>query len=1262
MKTILISQKIQKDFYETRCCLSTEWIDFFNNFDVLVIPILVNSNINKYLENYFVAGIVISGGNDLFKDNKFNLVSNKNLESKIRDEFEIELIKTAINNDIPLLGVCRGCQLIASINGFDIEKGENHVAVSHRLKSINKSKYFPSILKKDILVNSYHNDVIKYNNNVNNDILVTFTSEDGFIESFEYKNEKVLGIMWHPERISLENTVDNLNLISNFFNISIKKTKVFILCAGKGTRLRPLTDEVPKCMVKYKNIEIIDYILESLRINDLNDITLIKGYKHEKLNKKNTKEIINYKYDTTNMVSSLFTAEEYMDESSDIIISYSDIVYSPEIVQKLLLSDDPISVVIDKDWYNLWSQRMEDPLSDAETLKLNKQNYITEIGKKAKSYSEIEGQYIGLIKIKRTMVKKILNFYKTSNLDPNIYLTDFLTLISKNICPLKAVIINGEWAEFDTIEDLNYNLDVSWFKKNLLEFSSKANNLFQLQNNFNDINIAELFYFNHAEWEMNKVDLILEIKNKFKNKNVIVRSSSLNEDTQEKSNAGQFLSINNIKIDDDNNLEKAINLVFESYGEINSNDQILIQESLENIICCGVIFTFDIITKSYYYTVTYDETGSTDSVTSGVNNNNQKCIYSLKGYDNISNKYLKELIPLANKLEKIFGNDKLDIEFAFTKKKDKIILYLLQVRPLVVNEKKLLNYKDLVIYHKKIYKKYKKYLSNECFDLYGNKSILSVMTDWNPAEIIGLKPKQLSLSLYKEIITDNIAMLSRKECGYKDLTNHPLMISFINRPYINTRISFSSLIPVNLEEITSDKLCRYYIDKLENNPDLHDKVEFDICFTCNTVNLKNKLDQLKNYNFNEKEINSININLVELTNKIISPDNKRIEKEYEKLDKLKLFSKKIIGAKEKFETDKIFELTQIIKKYGTLPFSNLARYAFIGKSILLSFVEEKIITNERYNEFMETIHTVSKDMANDIVLLAKNKINKEQFLQKYGHLRPGTYDISSNSYEEDFDTYFSEKYLNDLKNKNIDDNKKKFNLSDNEKKKINSSLIKSYFNNEINAEVIMKFIKQSIESREYSKFIFTKTLSQILKIIKEIFNIYNISIEDGSNIDFKIFNEIYTELKLLPVKDIIMQSINLNKSNYNINNKLNLPQLIKNTNEIFEFEYINTKPTFITKKKIKSDVLFIDDKFKDKDQIINKIIVIENADPGWEWLFSRKINGLITCYGGMNSHMAIRCQELSIPAVIGCGPEKFNLIKCKEIIEINCDLEIVYGI
>ena len=153
----------------------------------------------------------------------------------------------------------------------------------------------------------------------------------------------------------------------------------------------------------------------------------------------------------------------------------------------------------------------------------------------------------------------------------------------------------------------------------------------------------------------------------------------------------------------------------------------------------------------------------------------------------------------------------------------------------------ILNNNMLDVYHDKIFRKFDKYFQNKCYDLYGDKSILSVMTDWNPAEIIGLKPKQLSLSLYKEIITDFTAMLSRKECGYKDLTNHPLLISLINRPYIDARISFSSLIPKNINDKLSSKLCNYYLNKLKNNPDLHDKVEFDICFTTNTINLNKKL-------------------------------------------------------------------------------------------------------------------------------------------------------------------------------------------------------------------------------------------------------------------------------------------------------------------------------------------------------------------------------------------------------------------------------------
>ena len=140
---------------------------------------------------------------------------------------------------------------------------------------------------------------------------------------------------------------------------------------------------------------------------------------------------------------------------------------------------------------------------------------------------------------------------------------------------------------------------------------------------------------------------------------------------------------------------------------------------------------------------------------------------------------------------------------------------------------------------------------------------------------------------------------------------------------------------------------------------------------------------------------------------------------------------------------------------------------------------------------------------------------------------------------------------------------------------------------------------------------------------------------------------------------MIINNIEHNKNNYKINCKLNLPQLIVDSTEIFEFEYINTKPTFITSKKIQKNIISIDSNSVNVEGIKDKIVCVCNADPGWEWLFSRDIAGLITCYGGMNSHMAIRCQELSLPAVIGCGAEKFNKYNKSKVVEIDCNLELI---
>jgi L-glutamine-phosphate cytidylyltransferase len=240
--------------------------------------------------------------------------------------------------------------------------------------------------------------------------------------------------------------------------------KMIILAAGQGTRLRPLTNDKPKCMVEYKNKPIIDYILEIAESSSIEDIAVVNGYKKDVLDSylkdKKLTFYTNERFDQTNMVSTLFCAKEFMDD--DLIISYADIIYKKDILEKLIKSEADFSVVVDSEWEKLWSIRMENPLEDAETLKV-KDTKIVELGKKPKNYSEVEGQYIGLIKISKNIVNKVIDYYDSLDKNKlydakdfdNMYMTSFIQMIIDNLSDVKPVYINGGWIEIDSVEDLN---------------------------------------------------------------------------------------------------------------------------------------------------------------------------------------------------------------------------------------------------------------------------------------------------------------------------------------------------------------------------------------------------------------------------------------------------------------------------------------------------------------------------------------------------------------------------------------------------------------------------------------------------------------------------------------------------------------------------------------------------------------------------------------------------------------------------------------
>ena len=240
--------------------------------------------------------------------------------------------------------------------------------------------------------------------------------------------------------------------------------RVIILAAGQGKRLRPLTDDIPKCMVKIDNKPLISYQLELFNEFDIKDVNIVTGYLEEKVNYSGIKKYFIPCFDKTNMVNTLFCAGELFDGCDDILISYGDIIYNGSVLETIVNARDKINVVIDKNWKEYWSARMDDPLSDAETLKINENGNIKEIGKKAKNYNEIEGQYIGLIKIRKDVVKVVRRYYEGLDRDVlyegngynNMYMTCFLQMLADNLMPLTPVYIENGWMEVDTPSDLEF--------------------------------------------------------------------------------------------------------------------------------------------------------------------------------------------------------------------------------------------------------------------------------------------------------------------------------------------------------------------------------------------------------------------------------------------------------------------------------------------------------------------------------------------------------------------------------------------------------------------------------------------------------------------------------------------------------------------------------------------------------------------------------------------------------------------------------------
>lgn len=760
-----------------------------------------------------------------------------------------------------------------------------------------------------------------------------------------------------------------------------------------------------------------------------------------------------------------------------------------------------------------------------------------------------------------------------------------------------------------------------------LSFSTKAGTLAALQGVLKTARIAPLHAFSVADWQADRQACLTGVEEVLGMAPWIVRSSCGQEDGVMASNAGAFLSILNV---DAHRLETAVEEVIDAYGKNEPTDEVLIQPMLTEVVRSGVAFSHDPNTCAPYRIVNWSEGSNTSAVTGGMGGRvwQQAALSLIPPIPTFA-----PIVALLDELLALFGEVPLDCEFAVTREANGEVLWLLQARPLIVPERPESETAQAERLES-IERKVARGMQPHPF-LMGRRTVYGVMPDWNPAEIVGIRPKPLALSLYRELITDAIWAYQRNNYGYRNLRSFPLMPHFFGLPYIDVRLSFNSFIPADLDDGLAGRLVDHYIDRLLAEPTLHDKVEFEIVFSCYTLDLPKRLETLAEAGFSKNERDSIAHSLRKLTNRIVHPKDGLWHGDAAKINTLNARREQLLVSSAD-PLERIYWLLEDAKRYGTLPFAGLARAGFVAVQMLKSLVAVGVFSDADYDAFIGSVSTVSGQLARD-----RSTLDKVTFLSRYGHLRPGTYDILSPRYDEDPDFYFDWH-----QRPPVPAPIKPFALTLPQMREI-AKLLEAH-GLQPDPVGLFDFMQAGIELRELAKFHFTRNLSDALALIVEVGDQYGFCREDLAYCDIAAFKELH--IAASNPKDVLLHSIEQGKARYTETTKVSLPPLIAKPEDVWAFEWPETAPNFITQKQVTAPVVGCDA----REKLAGAIVCISNADPGFDWLFAYPIAGLITAWGGVNSHMAIRAGELGLPAAIGAGEVLYQRWSSAERLHMDC--------
>jgi choline kinase/phosphohistidine swiveling domain-containing protein len=982
------------------------------------------------------------------------------------------------------------------------------------------------------------------------------------------------------------------------------------------------------------NGRVLDWLVGALR-TACDDVLFVGGYGLQEIvgNYPTLRVVLNPTWATTGPVGSLLRAGSGQ-QAGACLVSYADILYRDTLVRELQAHPADTVIAIDTRWRERYEGRSAADIASAEVVALDGERVAGARGRFMPGRAvQPDAEYVGLAKLGPASLARLA----ARASDPDLARWDmprlFEALLADGV-PIAVVDCGGDWAELNAAQDIAHFV-----------LGTKAQTLERLRPMVTWSHIGEQVSFTVGEWHEQSSLCLHRLLEAFPSGMVVVRSSALDEDGFRASSAGRYESVLSVPGGDEAALRSAVEKVISSYGDPHPAHQILVQRMLTDVALSGVVMTRTLAHGAPYRVVNYDATsGATDSVTSG-RGRDLRTLYLHRDASDLPPGCppgLDRLVPAVRELEQLVGHDCLDVEFIVSSDDT---VHVLQIRPIAVDRGHWRGSDELVRTAIDEALEAFRRLQAPGVGVLGTRTIFSVMSDWNPAEMIGTRPDRLAYSLYAELVTREVWATQRAEYGYRDLRPTPLMHSFAGHPYIDVRASFNSFVPAALDDSLAARLVEHYLDLLSAKPALHDKVEFEIVLNCLDLGFEARTRELADAGFQTAEIGRLRDALWQLTVDAIQ----RVDGDLQAVERLAVRQQLMCNDRTP-ALRRALALIDDCRRHGTLPFAHLARSAFVATAWLRSAVAVGVISEDERVAYLQSVDTVASAFRDASAQLRAGRLSLPAFLERYGHLRPGTYDVTVQSYAEAPERYLLAAGVEPEAPGTPTETT--LSWSAGTRRRFADALASLGLPDDFNT--LDRFMRTAIAGREHAKHVFTRSLSRALDLFAEFANEAGLSRAQLAQLTVADLRACAEGLWDGRVSEHLRRRCEEGELAVELALGIELPPLILSAHDFSGFLSPQSAGNFIGRLAVTAPVIRIDTCGDSVYDLRGRIVVIMQADPGHDWLFAQGIAGLVTAYGGANSHMAVRAAEFGLPAAVGVGEEWFKRLATGTRLMLDC--------